>query len=144
MADTVGTSSTPKPDVNDNMTKRTASQSSLLREESNRVKIVCLSGPIEIIVPLSPHEEMDDLASDNPDSCEVGADTVNDNNNSETVQLSHPVDIKIPVEKAGTVDNTRPAPNTHAADMLSPTMEEKPSTVKQIDCDHPDETVSPL
>jgi hypothetical protein len=27
---------------------------------------------------------------------------------------------------------------------LTPTMEEKPSAVKQIDCNHPDETVSPL
>lgn len=144
MAEVAATTPSPaSPDTDVNMARRTACRVPLLTGGSNRVKIVCLSGPIKIIVPLSPDEEMGDLPSDAPDLCDVGANPV-DNNMDETVQSSHPIDTRAHIGEVGDVSHMNSASDLHATSTLSAIKEKNPSAVKQPDCNHPDETVSPL
>jgi hypothetical protein len=137
MADLTATVESPSAsrlDMDVNMAKRTASQSSVVNGENSRVKVVCLSGPIKIIVPLGPHEEMDDLAVSD-ESRDASANIIYNTNKKEPVQSSHLNGGKVTMD---------PASDTIATDALSPALEKIPFAVKKIDCNHPDEAVSPL
>jgi len=130
-----------------NTTEVTAIRTPLSTEESNRVRIVCLSGPIKIIVPLSPREDME-IARDERDlrSCVFAPSTVGTNaidNNNTTAQLGRPIHMDTPTEAVGD-NHTGPASNTHATVAPALAMEKDISVVKQPDCNHPDETQSPL
>jgi len=130
-----------------NTTEVTAIRTPLSTGESSRVRIVCLGGPIKIIVPLSPREDME-IDRDERDlrSCVLTPPTVDTNaidNNNTTVQLGRPTHINTPTKTVR--DNHMDAAfDTHAPVAPALTMEKDISVVKQPDCNHPDETQSPL
>jgi hypothetical protein len=129
----------------------TAYQRSSSAEESERVKIVCLSGPIKIIVPLSPLEEMEILwreqiallFSDAPTYTEISPYAIN-NNVSETGQLSQPTDIRSTIQEMGDITHTGPGSNSQTPKWLSSITEKSAAIVKKSDPDHPEEKSSPL
>lgn len=127
-----------------NPTEVTAIRTPLSTEESSRVRIVCLSGPIKIIVPLSPREDME-IVRDERDlrSCVLAPLTNPIDNNNTTVQLDRPIHIHTSTGTVGD-NHTDPAFDTHTTVAPALTMEKDISVVKQPDCNHPDETQSPL
>lgn len=125
----------------------TALQTPLSTEESNRFSIVCLSGPIKIIVPFSAREKMEtnrdqcDVPFDSLASSTVGANAINQNNN--IVQPTRPINLSAPTKEVD--DNYLDfVLNTPVTNTAPPAMEKNSSVIKQPDCNHPDETQSPL
>jgi hypothetical protein len=143
--------STPGTNMDTNTAELAAPQPPLSTQTSNRVKIVCLSGPIKIIVPLSPQEEMETLErerrnlllSDARASTELVANTI-DNNISRTVQLSQPTDIRVPIHAMGDITHMDSASNMQPTKCPSPSTGKSATTVKKPNHDHPEANLSPL
>jgi hypothetical protein len=153
MADTEATTQLPSTSgtyMYVNTTELPALQNPMATEVSDCFRVVCLSGPIKILVPISAREETEDCGSDSRNlhldasiSPKVNTNAI-DNNNTETVQANHPVDTRGPVEEVGDVTLTDTASNTQTTKPVSSLKGKIPTAVKQPDCKHPEETVSPL
>lgn len=121
--------------------------SPMTSDRSQRVKTVYLSGPIKILLPLDECEEVNEssgreqpeLDADMPlSSASVGA------KNEKIVYLSGPIRIIVPWDDSDETDSTKLAPNTDMTTNLTALTEETVSEVRKFDCNHPDDTLSPL
>jgi hypothetical protein len=128
----------------------TALQAPLSTETSDRFRVVCLSGPIKIMLPISAREESEnldreprDLHFDASTSSKVSVNTIN-NKISKPIQLSQPTDIKVPLEEMSENTHMDSASNAQTTKCLSSPTEKSATTVKKPDHNHPEEKLSPL
>ncbi|KAH0264905.1 hypothetical protein KCU91_g11758, partial [Aureobasidium melanogenum] len=133
-------------DVDVNTTKLTSIQSQSLTEVSDRVQIVYLSGPIRIFLSINEREETECSAHNKRDSCSKTSAAVTDSAsaaNKEAFQLHRPINEPSP-ESCGKLSYIDSTSSKRTANCPSTAMEEESSTVKQPDCNHPSETLSPF
>ena len=147
MADTIQSPSSAHAMMTANMANlANAYDSPMTSDRSQRVKTVYLSGPIKVLLPLDGCEEVESSGREQPEldadmplsSASVGA------KNEKIVYLSGPIRIIVPWEDSDEIDSTKLAPNTDMTTNLTALTEETVSEVRKFDCNHPDDTLSPL
>jgi hypothetical protein len=153
MADTAAKThslSTPGTNMDTATAELTALEAPLSTETSDRFRVVCLSGPIKIMLPISAREETEnldreprDLHIDASTPSKVSANTIQ-NIISTSVQLSQPTDIKVSIEEMGDITQMDSTSNTQTTECLSSPTETSATTVKKPDHNHPEEKSSPL
>lgn len=140
MADTIQSPSSAHAMMTANMANlANAYDSPMTSDRSQRVKTVYLSGPIKVLLPLDGCEEVESSGREQPEldadmplsSASVGA------KNEKIVYLSGPIRIIVPWDDSD-------APNTDMTTNLTALTEETVSEVRKFDCNHPDDTLSPL
>ncbi|CAD0099715.1 unnamed protein product [Aureobasidium mustum] len=133
--------------VNISTTEPTAVQSQLSTEASDRVKIVYLSGPIKMILPIN---ERGDTKSPDQYQCYLHPETFAsfvdsaDATINETVLRRGPTSVEPRVGDCDKVSSTDSPSNKHTTNSFSPAMEADSSSTKQADCNYPDKTLSPF
>lgn len=115
--------------------------------DNKRVKVVHLSGPIKVILPIDEYEEVETINVAHRDSdleTPIIITPVTAPKNTNIVHPSGPINIILPVDLC---DNTRIdglAPNADTTNTAPSTMEKPTPVAREFDCNHPDDTLSPL
>ncbi|TIA53106.1 hypothetical protein D6C77_08253 [Aureobasidium pullulans] len=115
--------------------------------DNKRVKVVHLSGPIKVILPIDEYEEVETINVAHRDSdleTPIIITPVTAPKNTNIVHPSGPINIILPVDLC---DNTRIdglAPNADTTNTASSTMEKPTPVAREFDCNHPDDTLSPF
>lgn len=115
--------------------------------DNKRVKDLHLSGPIKVILPIDECEEVETINVAHRDSdleTPIIITPVTTPKTTNIVHCSGPINSILPVDVCDDTRIDSLAPNADATNTASSTMEKPTPVAREFDCNHPDDTLSPL